>query len=864
MELWAKHDEQPGNFHLLIHHLADVAGVSEALFSLPIWRARLARIAGRNDLSPVVVSRLCFFAALHDLGKCNAGFQRKIRGEKGQCGHVGPSLLLFDEEIVSRSFAALMLDRLSLWCGGEEPACRLLLATISHHGRPIRPPSGVDRRIWLEGYPEPLVALSQIVKEVSAWFPAAFEETSEILPSNPEFHHAFNGLVTLADWIGSDTRFFPYSAAPREERISFARGKAAEAVAAIGIDQTKARGIISSVRPDFHKTFGYRSPRSVQSAIVGMESPDGSRDQAIGSIAVLEAETGSGKTEAAFLHFQRLFLTGLVDGIYFALPTRAAATQIHGRIRDYASNTFGDETPPVVLGVPGYIKVDEGIGRKGVLPGFQVLWSDEDRFRYRGWAAEHSKRYLAGSIVVGTIDQVLLSALAVSHSQMRFSALTRLLLVVDEVHASDTYMGTILKEVLDRHTSAGGHALLLSATLGSAARTGYLLQPTAQAPTLDDAVVAPYPAIIVRRMGVEPEVQAIMPEGKDKAVTVELTSAAEEPEAVVDLGLNELRRGGRILILRNLVKDVIRTQEALESRAGDAEELFKCRGLPVPHHGRYAPEDRKILDAEIEKRFGKSGPAGPGLVIASRTVEQSLDIDFDLIITDLAPMDVLLQRIGRLHRHLRPRSADFEDPRIIILTPTERDLGTCIIAGGERRGEAWGDFGLGSVFDNLLIIEASLRLLEKHRVLRIPAMNRYLVEMATHPERMELLSKELGGLWLEHFNKVQGQGFARSGAARIALFDRSLPFGELGAADLDRSIATRLGENDRIVHFPEELISPFGSRLKSLRIPGWLVSGCSDDELMPVIISVSPGQIGFSCCGKNFIYDKLGLRPVNV
>lgn len=142
-------------------------------------------------------------------------------------------------------------------------------------------------------------------------------------------------------------------------------------------------------------------------------------------------------------------------------------------------------------------------------------------------------------------------------------------------------------------------------------------------------------------------------------------------------------------------------------------------------------------------------------------------------------------------------------------------------------------------------------------------MNRYLVEMATHPGQLGRLREELGGLWLEHFNRIQGQGFARSGAARIALFNRSLPFGDMGAADLDRGVATRLGENDRIVHFAEEFSSPFGHQLKSLRIPGWMVLGCSDDELMPTIISVSDAGLKFSCCGRTLIYDRLGLRLDN-
>ncbi|MDB4914145.1 MAG: CRISPR-associated helicase/endonuclease Cas3, partial [Gemmatimonadetes bacterium] len=183
------------------------------------------------------------------------------------------------------------------------------------------------------------------------------------------------------------------------------------------------------------------------------------------SITILESETGSGKTEAALARFVTLFSAGKVDGLYFALPTRTAATQMHKRVFDATAMAF-TEPPPVILAVPGYLRVDDTEGRRHELARFDVLWPDAERFRYRGWAAEGPKRYLAGCIVVGTVDQVLLSSLRVGHAHMRATSLMRMLLVVDEVHASDAYMTRILEDVLARHRRAGGHALLLSATLG--------------------------------------------------------------------------------------------------------------------------------------------------------------------------------------------------------------------------------------------------------------------------------------------------------------------------------------------------------------------------------------------------------------
>lgn len=216
--------------------------------------------------------------------------------------------------------------------------------------------------------------------------------------------------------------------------------------------------------------------------------PEGS-----GSLVIVEAPTGSGKTEAALRHLFRLYSAGHVDGFYFALPRRSAASQLHGRAYGYISRTFAltldvsspqgpdspggassTETawPPVILAVPGYLTVDGFQGRR--LPGFEVLWPDVGATRHRAWAAEGPKRYLASAIVVGTIDQVLLGALTVSHAHLRGTSLLRNLLIVDEVHASDIYMTTLLEQVVMQQVESGRHVVLMSATLGSSARDRYL------------------------------------------------------------------------------------------------------------------------------------------------------------------------------------------------------------------------------------------------------------------------------------------------------------------------------------------------------------------------------------------------------
>ena len=167
-----------------------------------------------------------------------------------------------------------------------------------------------------------------------------------------------------------------------------------------------------------------------------------------------------------------------------------------------------------------------------------------------------------------------------------------------------------------------------------------------------------------------------------------------------------------MLVVLNTVDRAIRMFRAVESSSAlDGAWLFRCRGQACPHHGRFAPEDRAVLDKATSVRMGKGTPPGPVLLIGTQTLEQSLDIDADLLITDLAPSDVLLQRVGRLHRHNRTRPPGYENARCVVLVP-DRSLET----GLDSRGEVSGDFkriGYGSVYEDLRSLEMTYRTLTR-------------------------------------------------------------------------------------------------------------------------------------------------------
>ncbi len=859
-------DGQPVEWHPLYDHCADVAACCEALLQKTLLGRRLALLAGRSVFSSGQVARLSVLATLHDIGKFNLGFQNKALAKPPfTAGHVGTVLGLFGDDDTPeqrRLKESLQLNLLQQW-GVDQASLRLLIASICHHGRALEVGQGFVPRDWRSARGlDPFAGIAKLTRLTRRWFPDAFSDGLEPFPEISEFQHAFSGLVMLADWLGSDTRFFSYSTEiDHTARIQFARNKAAAILNEVGLDPTAPRDFTGQEPLSFERISEY-PPRDFQRTMLELANFRG------GSIALLEAETGAGKTEAALAHYATLFQAGEVDGLYFALPTRTAATQMYRRVVEAIARVFrGGNPPPVILAVPGYLSVDEHRGR--LLPGFEVLWNDDDRerFRFRGWAAENPKRFLAGPIVVGTVDQALLSALMVSHAHLRATALMRHLLIIDEVHASDAYMVALMREVLINHLRAGGHAMLMSATLGSSARTRLLSASAGKhppkAPNFDEAVDVPYPLVTIRN---GPDTIRIEPNKIDtvpKRVVVHQQPWADESMRIALTAIDAAAAGARVLVVRNTVSDCVATQAAAEAIARERDLqnlLFKCAGSPAPHHARFARDDRARLDEALEAAFGKTSTNQPCVAIATQTVQQSLDLDADLILTDLCPADVLLQRIGRLHRHRRTRPAGFEHPRVIVVTTGDRNLANLIRPNGETSNM----HGLGSVYDDLRIIEATWRAIEKREVLEIPGMNRMIVEETTHPDALNAIVNELGGPWKAHKTSVMGRMFASQGQAGIWRLDRSKPFGDVPfpSKELSLAIRTRLGEDDRIADFATALPGPFGIPVTRLTIPAFLAKGAPFDST-PSEVSLSDGQIQFAFANRKFIYDRLGLRPAN-
>lgn len=818
---WAKlHDDRALP---LSDHGTDVACVLDALLRGG-WDRRIAHAAGRPINAPERAALLTA-AYLHDLGKANAGFWARLHPGATRVGHLRPV-------VSGHAGLSEILEPLVRSCGED-----LLLAMLAHHGRPVVPDDR-DARHWnpSERY-DPLEQLGKLLERARLFFPDGWSEGAGALP--PRAISLYAGLLTLADWIGSSAERFAIDGLTGEARRQRSRAIANEAVRRLGL--TEDIELRDRAGVSFEQAFGFE-PRGLQQAL---GSPGD-------SLVVLEAETGSGKTEAALWRFLNLFAAGEVDGLYFALPTRTSAVQMQNRVQRCMDRVFGAGVVPVTLAVPGYMRAGDAEGQR--LTGWEVLWPDDpdDATRDARWSAEAAKQYLSARVAVGTVDQVLLSGLKVRHAHLRAACLSRSLLVVDEVHASDTYMTEILGRVLENHLGAGGHALLLSATLGSGARASLMSRRNAQLPPLNEAEGLSYPAV----HGLA--APALGP-GKEKLVEVGIVPAIDEPAALATLALDAARQGARVLVIRNTVAGAVEVQEALEAEGGP---LWTVKGDPALHHGRFAAEDRRVLDRGIEDAFGKKSSKGGIVAVGTQTVEISLDLDADLMITDLAPADVLLQRIGRLHRHAdRARAVGFERARLLVAVPIDRDLTAYIGRVRRRHGLGPSGDGMGGVYANLPALEATWAELERRGVLCLPSDNRAIVERATHPEALDAIVQAKG--WERFWSKYTGAQIGERQVARSELLDLGIPFRSLDPfPEAGEAAATRLGARDHLLRLPDGTPGAFG-QVTSLRLPAWM-AGSLPMEVQP---EIEPEKAGFRmdlrCAAgemHRFVYDRLGLR----
>ena len=644
-------------YHLLSHHCLDVAAVgTEALKRLPALRTLFTAKLGLHV--DHVEPWIGFWLALHDLGKFAESFQ-------SQCPDVFKSLrrrlpnpakpyTLRHDSLGMLFWKSVLRDCVidQAWFGArsEDLADGLdcwARACTGHHGQP--PTEGDSWRQHFDTLQDRDAALAfadamrqhfigpGLTAAITALEPHAF------LAASTELSWWLAGLAVLSDWLGSNTLFFPYQDCPMPlaKYWPLARRQAATALDASGVLPPASAAAMPFSSLFEHITTA--SPLQHWAAQTPLHSGP--------QIHLLEDVTGAGKTEAALMLTHRLLASGVADGFFIALPTMATANAMYGRIAEAYGRLFAN-APSLVLAHGQRRLVDEFAAT--VLPADQPehdtrQLDDTASARCSAWLADHNKRALLSPAGVGTIDQVLLAVLHSKHQSLRLLGLVRKVLVIDEVHACDVYMQGVLEVLLTFHARAGGSAILLSATLPQRMKQGLLTafakglqQPAPAATHAGYPLATSWPSghaaeLAQDEIATRPDVQ--------RSVSVHCTSDVAEVFAAI---AQALAAGQCVCWVRNTVADAL---------AAFAE--FQAR-LPAEHlllfHARFALRDRLDMEARVLNSFGKDSTAelrAGRLLIATQVVEQSLDVDFDLLVTDLAPIDRIIQRAGRLRRHRR-------------------------------------------------------------------------------------------------------------------------------------------------------------------------------------------------------------------
>lgn len=706
--LWGKSAKRAGGRrNLLLSHLLDTAAVAELMWDLylaPSVKRMLDEVAGGPGRGKRLFAWAC---GVHDCGKATPAFQHL---DDDGAAAVRAAGLVWDQHVVARSrrrhdkTGGEVIRRLLAAAGWADDQVAWVWPMVAgHHG--AFPPLGQlrDRTrgqlhgkgpVW-ERVQSALVTV--FTKEVG--FADVSQVQPEVVPSRAA-QLQLSGLVVMADWIASDERHFTGVDELAKVNMEAARERAARAWEALGL-----RGGWGVLRqPDaevFKERFG-QEPRPSQ-----VQAMEVARRMGGPGLMVVEAPMGEGKTNTALVVAEVLAARFGADGVFVGMPTQATSDPMFTKVREWVASVAPALESQVALlhGKRRFNKQwrdlladagDEPAGHHGGVGedefGMPTDWWDEQGCEERKVPAEWFLGRLRGLLnpfVVGTIDQLLFAATRSRHVMLRMAGLTGKVVILDEVHAADVYMSQFLKEGLWWLGQAGVPVVLLSATLPPVQRRDLVSAYLAGAASAERVAVtelpepAGYPSVTAAWMGPDgPQFMVehtrswrqsqkvgvrVLPEppvtrrAPAESCSGSATSAGDQ--AVVSLLEDRLGQGGCALVIRNTVPRAQDTYAALRARFGAEVRLL---------HGRLHAEHRAERTEECLRLLGPAGQGRPAergrlIVVATQLAEQSFDVDADLLVTDLAPIDLLLQRIGRLHRHAgTARPSPVAVPEVIV------------------------------------------------------------------------------------------------------------------------------------------------------------------------------------------------------
>lgn len=682
LSLWAKSGDDQARedggepWLALPQHMLDSAGVAGLLWDT--WASGSVRMhIGRGTGLTEQENRtlVSWLACVHDIGKATLSFAAQLEARAGFEEFVNrirraglPPRMSAAERRIPRfhhSLASgLIVERwLSAEGMGRRAAPGLIAVLDAHHGAPSAGDIRAKARDIIEGYAP---AWREVHEELLD-FAADLTGVREVLPRlrgriDASTQSLLTGLIIMADWIASNADAFPLT------ESGIAGERAEDGYWSIDLTDpwqpeppkaSDGEALNAHLRDRFGWPDEYGA-RPVQSA-----AAEACAALSGAGLVVIEAPTGEGKTEAALTAAEILAARSGAGGAMVAAPTMATADGLFRRVLAWSQRA----------GASGVTSMFLGHSKSFLNSDYQALKRhrgiDIDAGESGGEGAVVASQWLSGrkkgvlaNFTVATVDQVLFMALQSKHSMLRHLGLAGKIVVIDEVHAYDAYMSEYLATALAWLARYRVPVVLLSATLPSAQKRAlveaYRREFSAEElPTLSTA----YPLVTtVSADGVHEKEVARRP--ADLHARLEIVD--DSLDALLETLERETADGGCVLVICNTVHRAQEAYSQANARFEDETEL---------HHAAFLASQRAEKEELLRARLGPDAHRGEGrphrsIIVATQVAEQSLDIDVDLLVTDLAPMDLLIQRIGRLHRHHdRPhedRPANLQMPRVLI------------------------------------------------------------------------------------------------------------------------------------------------------------------------------------------------------
>lgn len=743
-ELWAKTEP----FQSVTTHGITVGILAQEIFLkylAPGNRLLLCKLLGVEQHQ--ITEFIGYWASLHDIGKIECCFQSKHPGMKDK-------LLSNDLYIPFINGNAIRHEKTGkeilkdLWntLGAERRARNLFAGIIgAHHqgksGDAVRQFSAP----WHQFHLEFEQSMRQHFMNDTFWMPSVLPDQKGVVCA------LFLGMLILADWIGSGASF-----QDAEFVLSQADGNAIlEQRADLFLSKNGFLSDPVSWSDRFCGIWPNIPENGKRPAQAEMEHLFQNTNQRI-RLLLLEAPMGEGKTEAGMFAALQMQKHWGKNGFYVAMPTAATSNQMVSRMRTLLEMHGLTDTIHLLHAMAWL--VDERVP--------EYLAPHEEEQEIRNWLAP-LKRGLLAPYAVGTVDQAMLAATQVKYGVLRLLGLADKVLLIDEIHSYDIYMSEIIIRLLEWCCALEIPVVMLSATLPEEKKRAMLNAYSCPLPSGN------YPAITAVQEDGSAIVKTLPPSGRQTRIHMEQQPFLNSPEEVAALAGDAVADGGCICILMNTVDGAQKVYSALSGKFDGTLLLF---------HARFPVARRDELEQKCIRLFGKDKSHRPSraILVATQVVEQSLDVDFDGMITSVAPIDLVLQRFGRLHRHENtPRPSSFASARAWILTPEEP-----------------AQFGVNGLVYPPCLLNRTIHLLQNREFISLPEDIQPLVQEGYSSASLsgEELTSWLEMMAADSIKAAQGRGILLSRPDKVFSPMQDDPvFGDDSENDY-LAIKTRLGD----------------------------------------------------------------------